>query len=596
MKSYHDIFPGAHLPVLTLEVEEKTVRLPRGSYRYLEYFCTEPGCDCRRVSVVVVNEKLRHMAVIGFGFDGEGPLAGPYLDTSSYQAPYADALLEFFAETLNSRPQWLTRMYRQYREVRELFDRKSYGGKAFPPPGRFFYKAKPAPDLAALLEQSLRQSEQFCKRSAPAAAGRKKAKATKGGQPPATRAEAQGMARLVELYAKAGSCAPLGMLLALQSELRRHLLATPRAGEELALLLPALSRQAGDDDGAFDAALRLLYDTLDYYQVALEGDAPGAKQQMQRFQSALLAHVFNENPDPDLCLAVAGICSNSRVRLIPGLELAIGRHDASLPGAEDPSGGDLLTVMARMLREKGIVSPYDGARELREFFDNNDPELRVPLAGALLAGDDPFLREVSALLLFGHDPSFSLEVSQILAGVEGSRIAPETLRRLIISRNWFPEGIRKNIDLAIGNARRARVDCASMSVPHAYSVHVSSQEGAGALGVKVAVSQRSACTVCSLLVTPQEGITDCRVTELGSPRELDLMLAGRKAGWKESTPERLDEIVCQALADSLASGRVPCSALLRTAELLGRDCWRGQCRGDKPGDEGGSVDVFHPER
>ena len=574
MTPYHEIFPHARAPFMTLDVPRKTGQIPKGSYGFLDCYCTEPGCDCRQVAITVVNEKHRRKALIHFALDGEGPVAGPYLEPSCYQAPYASDLLELFVHSLNSRPEWLTRIQGRYREVRELVDRKRYRGRAFPKPGRIRYRSMPSPDLHAFLEESLKHSRGHMDavRALTARGGRSAREAGKEGRAP-------GMAGLVELYAQAGPSAPVGILLALRDELRRHLLADPAAGEELASLLPVLCRQSPQDDEKIDAALRLLRDLLEFYQVEAEGGGAGARQRMQRFQKALALRVFAENEDVDLSLAVARILSGSRVRMIPDLAEAGSRIMAdggARSDLQEPTQEEFLSGIARSLRSLGVGSAFEGARELVELFAD-DPELQIPLAGALMTAEDPFLREVSALLLFDCDPDVSLKLSQLLASVDGSSISPETLRRLIISRNWFPEGVRKNVDRVISTARRARVECAPLPKAPAVTVYASPIDGSGAQGFQVTVPERRGYTVCSLLLKLPGGVVDAFTITLRSRRELDALVGKLRSGrsYLESSEEHLDLRVCHALADGAASGTAPSQWLVRIAEILGRDRWRG---------------------
>lgn len=151
---FYRIFPDSRQPATTLVLNRKTGAIPKGSYALVEYYCTVP-CDCRRVTLVAVNEKLKEKAVIHLGFDQEGPMAGPYLDASSRQAPYAPELLKFCVDLLNSDHLWLARMYRRYGAVRQMVDGKPYRGRRFPKPGKLEYAVMPPPDLEAELEQSL---------------------------------------------------------------------------------------------------------------------------------------------------------------------------------------------------------------------------------------------------------------------------------------------------------------------------------------------------------------------------------------------------------------------------------------------------------
>jgi len=581
MTPYHEIFPHARVPVISLDAARRTGQIPRGNYGFLECYCTEPGCDCRQVAVMVVNEKNRRKALIHFAFDGEGPIAGPYLEPAGYQAPYAPDLLEFFVYSLNSRPDWLLRMYEQYQEVRELVDQKRYRGRSFPRPGKIRYRAMPAPDLHAFLEESLKHSRRHmgAVQALTTRGERSALKSGKRGRGPQG-SSAPGMACFVELYAEAGLSGPIGMWLALQDELRRHLLAHPASGEELASLLPALCRQSPQDDEKIDAALRMLHDVFDFYQVEAEGGDVGARQQMQRFQKALALRIFVENEDVDLSLAVAGILSGSRVKLIPDLLEASSRimtADGGRTDLQDPTREEFFSGIADSLRSMGVRSPFEGAQEILQLFAANDPELQIPLAGALMTAEDPFLREVSALLLFHYDPDASLKVSQLLASVDGSSISPETLRRLIISRNWFPAAIRNNVDQVITAARKALVECAPLAKPPSMTVYASPMDGSGTQGFHVVVPDGTGYTVCSLISKLQAGIVDSFVIHLTSRRELDQLLGKLQGGqsYVQSSEEFLDLRVCHALADGAAFGITPSHWLVCIAETLGRDRWRG---------------------
>ena len=147
MEPYPQIFPDSDDAVLTLKLDRKSGRIPKGDYSFVECYCTDPQCDCRRVTLAVINEKTKQKALISLGFDQEGPLAGPFLDPSHRQSAYADELLVLFVMILNDDRDWLSRMYRHYRAVRKKVDGKTYRGKAFPKPGQFVYQAETDPDL-----------------------------------------------------------------------------------------------------------------------------------------------------------------------------------------------------------------------------------------------------------------------------------------------------------------------------------------------------------------------------------------------------------------------------------------------------------------
>lgn len=564
MKPYHRIFPDAQAPSITLELAQKSGLIPKGSYAFVECYCTRPGCDCRRVTLLVLNEKMRHQALICLGLDGEGPFCGPYLDGSSYQVPYALELLDFCVHTLNSRPDWVLRMYQQYRDVRELVDGRPYRGRDFPQPGDLFYRAMPSPGLEAMLKESVRHGSGLCCPHPSCDEGD----------------DRYGVVRLVELYARAGEAAPASILLALQDELHRHLLADPLAVEELVSLLPALSRNSRVDDDRVAAALRILCLTLDFYQVEVEGGRPGARQQMQRLQSALALRIFREKCPAELRFAVADILAQCRVKLIPELQIicdggageAVNRFDLF------NSAEEFIPGVLRHFASVGLSSPFAGAREIVELLSVSDPEMRPGLTWELMNADSSLLREIAALLLFNADPEQSREVARMLVSVDGASLTPNTLRRLIVARNWFPEPTRSIVDQTINNARKARVQCAHLDRPDEETVYASCLDGSGTQFFHVLVSDAAAYAGCTLMLQEGYGVSDCSLVRLETRRDRDDFIAAARSQrcCLESTGDYLDLRVCQALAEGTERGRVPGHWLVRVAELMGRDHWKGR--------------------
>ena len=584
MEPFHQIFPDAPDPVQTLTLPKKTGTIPKGTYGFIECYCTDPGCDCRRVLVLVLDLKMKQKAAISFGFDQTGPMDGPYLEHMRPQPGYAPELLDLFVEALNDGPQWPERIYRQYRAVREMADGKAYRGKAFPKPGKLVYRASPAPELDALLAESLAGLIASGRReSAPAprkrgASGRPAA--AKGrAQGESAGDAAQGMALLLKRYLKLGNSLSGGEHAALQDDLRQCLQGNELAGEELAALLPALCQQSPEDDERIDAALRLLFDTLDTLRLDLERRRPAAQRQMERLQGALARHVFLENEDLDLCAAVSHILLQSRVEILPVLREAnsrMMRAGAARADLQDEPGEEMMAGIARSLESMGLDSPFEGVEALLQLFALNEPEVQTALIAEMLGAENPLLREISALMLFHPDAEVRLGVSRLLPGLEGSSIAPATLRRLIVSRNWFPEEIRKNVDQAITAARKARVECAPLVKAAAVTVHGSGIDGTGAQSFQVIVPDGKGFLSCSILLKQGVGVTDAFVVPLANKRELNGFLAMLKeeAAFLESTPEHLDLRVCQALADGVRQGRAPSYWLVRIAELLGCDRWQ----------------------
>ena len=583
MEPFQQIFPKSLDPIKTLTLTRRSGTIPKGTYGFIECYCTEPGCDCRRVMVLVLNEKMKQKGVICLGFDQDGPMDGPFLEPSASKVAYAGELLEYFVKTLNADPGWLDLIYRQYRAVRELVDGGPYRGKPLPKPGKFHYRVTPPPDLEALLERSLQELSTL-EAASPAPKGRKRGGAgtSPEGASPARNplpARPKGMARLVKRYAKSGAGRSVADHTLLQEELRRYLQDHELAGEELAALLPALCQRSPEDDEQIDAALRLLFDMLDTLRIDLERSRPASRQRMERLQSALAARVFLENEDLDLCVAVSRVLLQSRVEILPVLREANSqmlRAGAGRADLREEPGEEMLAGIARSLQSMGLSSPFEGVEALLQLFALNEPDMQTALIAEMLDAEDPFLREISALMLFHPDPQVRLGVAQLLAARDGASITSPTLRRLIVSRNWFPEEIRTCVDQAVHNARRARVDCAPLPRPPVVAVHASTVDGAGAQSFQVIVPNGKGFFSCSILLKQGGGVADAFVVPLASKRELGDFLAMLKqeASFIETSSDHLDLRVSQALADGVATGKAPSYWLVRITELLGCDRWQ----------------------
>jgi hypothetical protein len=569
MEPFQQIFPDAHEPVSTLVLEKKTAGIPKGRYGFIECYCIDPKCDCRRVTIVVLNEKMRQKAVICFGFDQQGPFAGPFLDSSHRHAPYADALLEFFVQSLSGDPAVLERLYRHYRQVRQRLTGSLYRDP-FPKPGELVYRVMPPPDLEAEIEQSL-------KNLAPEEGMPVVPRKRRGGRWEIAAAEENGMAFFVSRYVTIGSKPSVGDLMALRSELRHYVLEKDDAGDELASLLAELYQRSPQADEEIQAALRVLSDTLTVIDVEMETDGIEARRRMERFQGALAQRVFTENEDVDLCAAVCTIFLRTRAEILPVMREATTRiMVAGAPRSDlhDVPGEDLMTGLVRSLESMGITSPFEGVREMLKLFTLTEPAMQVGIIGEMLQGGEPLVREIAALMLFHQEGEVRTGVSHLLAQAQGELITPETLRRLIVCRNWFEPAVRKNADLAIANARRARVECASLTRPESQIVHVSAIDATGAHSFEVIVPDRKGFACCSILLKSGIGVADASILPLKSKREMNSHLKSlRDAGFMKSTPEELDLELCQALAERIGAGNVPPPSLVRVAELLGRDRW-----------------------
>lgn len=114
--------------------------LPPVEYGFLEMFCDEPGCDCRRVFFYVVSSQRRDVeAVIAYGWEDrkfygqrmgdDDPtvialLKGPVLNVGSPQSKLAPAILNLFQNVLLQDRAYIDRVKEHYRIFRRSIDHK----------------------------------------------------------------------------------------------------------------------------------------------------------------------------------------------------------------------------------------------------------------------------------------------------------------------------------------------------------------------------------------------------------------------------------------------------------------------------------------
>jgi hypothetical protein len=109
--------------------------LPAGPYGFLEFYCTEPGCDCRRVILHVVrpDSGRRVWATINFGWERPEyyrawarsremahEMAEATLEPFGPQTRRSTELLRLFRETLQCDAAYVGRLQRHYAEVKDL--------------------------------------------------------------------------------------------------------------------------------------------------------------------------------------------------------------------------------------------------------------------------------------------------------------------------------------------------------------------------------------------------------------------------------------------------------------------------------------------
>jgi len=117
------------------------VGLPPGEYGFLEMYCDERGCDCRRVFFYVISSFRRGVvAVVAWGWEDAdfyakwmtcpdpttvAELRGPILNLGSPQTDLAPAILELVRNVLLRDPEYVARIKRHYGMFKDRIEGRS---------------------------------------------------------------------------------------------------------------------------------------------------------------------------------------------------------------------------------------------------------------------------------------------------------------------------------------------------------------------------------------------------------------------------------------------------------------------------------------
>lgn len=106
--------------------------LPGGDYRFLDTYCTDPSCDCRKTIILVYRNDI-HVSTIHYGWESDAfyrkwmgsafddnndlPMSGASIDISSPNHVPPKAMLAFFQALLDDN--WIAKFKTHYAGVKK---------------------------------------------------------------------------------------------------------------------------------------------------------------------------------------------------------------------------------------------------------------------------------------------------------------------------------------------------------------------------------------------------------------------------------------------------------------------------------------------
>jgi hypothetical protein len=123
-------------------------KIPPGVFVFKEYFCTDLSCNCERVLIKVLylrsesDLRPREVATISYtwsrGTDEvwrktNAEFSNPFLDPFHHQSRYAQELLEFWSDMVETDGAYAQRLQAHYRELRQKLGKSERHATAFDP-------------------------------------------------------------------------------------------------------------------------------------------------------------------------------------------------------------------------------------------------------------------------------------------------------------------------------------------------------------------------------------------------------------------------------------------------------------------------------
>ena len=585
--------------------------LPPDLYAFIELYCDEPDCDCRRVTLAVIAEsKRRLVAHINLGFDSADEMAGPFLDPLNVQASFAPALLEFFTDMINRDPAYLGRLHRHYVMFKEHCEGRRYAGSAFEKPGRV--------KRVALAEAPGFPSDVFPQQRAvappvrgggkvgrndpcPCGSGKKFKQCCLSNPAPKSLGTATPVASTVgrdplpaPTDPRALADAARQLIAAVLAWRRNPRHQTPwdpdvqRALETNHELAPTLLRLLLNDyapDGRqqtptadYGACLALLDESLTQVRYSVERERPWAIALAEQIQQDIAQWAFKPEVDVRVQQDLIAALHESKLELHPCIRdqaASLGAYYARFSGSKGV--GDLDGLLERLAQDTATTDPFEMLEPLLAQMAVMPAEGQAMMAIGMMASKQPLMNELGVLLLLHPDAAVRTQLPEAYRLTPGvRRIGPLGLRRLIGLRNWLPAPERPAVDALIKAVRLAGVASAPLPPERLLSVYASSFDGSGAQAVWTFAKDKRRYRITALLVKQGVGIREVWGEGGLAKREMDAKIKemNRAGGAVPVTGDYLERLAAHFIAVGLDQQTPPPAQLLGLNELAGGDYWK----------------------
>ena len=137
--------------------------LPRGEYGFVEFYCADPSCDCRRVLFQVFRgpENPRPVATVNYAFDEpspDDPEPRTFLDPLGPQSDLSDLVLAAFETILLADEAYVRRLETHYARFKEAVAEDGIRRRLVAPRGAMAARSARSPKARQSAEQKERRT------------------------------------------------------------------------------------------------------------------------------------------------------------------------------------------------------------------------------------------------------------------------------------------------------------------------------------------------------------------------------------------------------------------------------------------------------
>lgn len=584
--------------------------LPVDEYAFVEHYCEEKDCDCRRVMISFYAYKAEKvLATISMGFDSEEDEAGPYLDPLNIQSKYSKPALNLFVDIINQDPDYVARLQRHYVMFKEKVTGRKYQGRPFEVPGSVVRKEKmPSLELPTFSPQkTVVTGQQKAGRNdpCPCGSGKKYKKCCINspgrGLDPTTPAQSPkdvAKSAPLEPISAADRRAPRADM----AEAKALVAATTRrmrqrksdsfdnsaydriksnpllADAFLELLLDQhpLTRNQQEPSPGYKACLLLLELALTELRYSIDSKRPWAINAVDRIQQKMAAKAFTVEVDvrmqADLIrvLHEAGLEVHAEIKA--GREKLAEYYGRFMANKRKPD----LDALFNNLAPPGAKDPFQVMEPIMAELTLLPEEGQIMVLGEMVRTRNPLIRELAGVMLLYPNREVRVHLPAIYSDLADAKsFSPVTLRRMIGLRNWLPEAERPALDGLIRKVRAAHVECAPMPPPQRAATYASPMDGAGAQAIWNIVGQKRNHRMRSVLIKQGIGIRDTMGLEQMDKKEVESLIR-EMCGTSMSklvNISYLNDAVPHFIWVGQQQGNPPPAGLLQVAEELGIAYW-----------------------